>query len=137
MSLSLRRLFLLFFLCFGVSLAQAQGTVSCPECGVVDSIHVVKRDSPGVLGAIGGGVAGGLVGSQIGSVSGKTAATVIGVVGGALAGREIERRLRSDEEYEIVVRMDDGTYRSVRTDQTPPVRAGQKVRVVGDTVVPR
>ena len=91
MSLSLRHLCLLFFLCFGVSLAQAQGTVSCPECGVVDSIHVVKRDSPGVLGAIGGGVAGGLVGSQIGSGSGKTAATVIGVVGGALAGREIER----------------------------------------------
>ncbi len=136
MSLSLRHLFLLFFLCFGVSLAHAQGTVSCPECGVVDSIHVVKRDSPGVLGAIGGGVAGGLVGSQIGSGSGKTAATVIGVVGGALAGREIERRLRSDEEYEIVVRMDDGTLRSVRTSQAPGVRQGQRVRVVNGNVVP-
>lgn len=137
MPFSLRHLFLSLFLFLGVSLAHAQGTVSCPDCGVVDSIHVVKRDSAGVLGAVAGGVAGGLLGSQIGSGKGKTAATVVGVVGGALAGREVERRLRSDEEYEIVVRMDDGTYRSVRTDQTPTVRAGQKVRVVGDTVVPR
>lgn len=137
MPLSLRHLFLSFFLCFGVSLAHAQGTASCPDCGVVDSIHVVKRDSPGVLGAVAGGVAGGLVGHQIGSDKGKTAVTVVGVVGGALAGREIQRRLQSDEEYEIVVRMDDGTYRSVRTDQTPTVRSGQKVRVIGNTVVPR
>ncbi|MFC4487438.1 MULTISPECIES: outer membrane lipoprotein [Tepidiphilus] len=108
----------------------------CSECGVVDSIHIIKRDSPGVLGAIGGGVAGGLLGSQIGSGSGKTAATVVGVVGGALAGREIERRLRADEEYEVVVRMDDGTYRSVRTETPPSVSKGQRVRIINGALVP-
>ena len=64
---------------------------------------------------------GGLVGNQIGNGNGRTAATVIGAVGGGLVGNEVEKRTRTVTRYQVAVRMDDGTLRSVETGSAPPV----------------
>src|SRR5690554_6097467 len=91
--------------------------------GTVESVEVVDRSNPGILGTIGGAVVGGLLGNQIGSGSGNTAATIAGAAGGAIAGREVERRVRSGSEvYKIYVRMDDGTYQAIAQESAPVLR---------------
>jgi outer membrane lipoprotein SlyB len=105
--------------------------------GTVESVQTVDKNNPGLLGTIGGAVVGGLLGNQIGSGSGRTAATIAGAAGGALAGREIERRARSDDEvYKIFVRRDDGTYQAVAQESAPVVRPGDRVRVYNGIVTP-
>jgi outer membrane lipoprotein SlyB len=105
--------------------------------GTVESVQTVDRKNPGLLGTIGGAVVGGLLGNQIGSGTGQTAATIAGAAGGALAGREIERRARSDDElYKIFVRMDDGSYQAIAQESTPMVRPGDRVRVRNGVVTP-
>lgn len=105
--------------------------------GTVESVEVVDRNNPGVLGTIGGAVAGGLLGSQIGSGSGQTAATIAGAAGGAIAGREVERRARGGSDiYKIYVRMDDGTYQAVAQESAPLLRPGDRVWVENGVVRP-
>jgi outer membrane lipoprotein SlyB len=105
--------------------------------GTVESVEVVDRNNPGLLGTIGGAVVGGLLGNQIGSGSGNTAATIAGAAGGAFAGREIERRTRDGSDiYKIYVRMDDGTYQAIAQDAAPLLRAGDRVWVENGVVRP-
>ena len=105
--------------------------------GTVESVEVVDRNNPGLLGTIGGAVVGGLLGNQIGSGSGNTAATIAGAAGGAVAGREIERRTRSGGEmFKIYVRMDDGSYQAIAQETSPPLRPGDRVRVENGVVTP-
>jgi outer membrane lipoprotein SlyB len=104
--------------------------------GTVESVEVVDRNNPGILGAIGGAVVGGLIGNQIGSGSGNTAATIAGAAGGAIAGREVERRVSSDEIFKIYVRMDDGTYQAIAQESSPILRPGDRVRVENGVVTP-
>ena len=47
-----------------------------------------------------------------------------------MAGREVEKRQRSTTVYDLRIRMDDGSTRSVMSDTVLAV--GQKVRVEGD-----
>ncbi|MGH8666670.1 MAG: glycine zipper 2TM domain-containing protein [Burkholderiales bacterium] len=104
--------------------------------GTVESVEVVDRNNPGILGAIGGAVVGGLIGNQIGSGSGNTAATIAGAAGGAIAGREVERRVRTDDIFKIYVRMDDGTYQAIAQESSPILRPGDRVRVENGVVTP-
>jgi outer membrane lipoprotein SlyB len=105
--------------------------------GTVESVEVVDRNNPGILGAIGGAVVGGLLGHQIGSGSGNTAATIAGAAGGAIAGREVERRVRDkDDIVKIYVRMDDGTYQAIAQDSSTVLRPGDRVRVENGVVTP-
>ena len=105
--------------------------------GTVESVQTVDRKNPGVIGAIGGAVVGGLLGNQIGSGSGNTAATIAGAAGGALAGREIEKRVRRDDDlYKIFVRMDDGSYQAIAQETQPYLRPGDRVRVENGVVTP-
>jgi outer membrane lipoprotein SlyB len=108
----------------------------CESCGVVASITEVHRkgEANGV-GAVAGGVIGGLLGNQIGGGNGKKAMTVVGAVGGGLAGHEIEKRARGDVVYQVHVRMDNGTLRTVTVKEKPAdgarvVVEGQSLRVV-------
>ena len=108
----------------------------CDTCGVVQSVTEVKiKGKPNLVGAIAGGVAGGVLGNQVGKGDGNTAATVIGAVGGAVAGREIEKRMRSSTAYDVVVKMDDASMRTIRFETRPVFTAGSKVKVSGDTLV--
>ena len=102
------------------------------------SVDAVKRKGEGSgLGAVAGGVAGGLLGNQIGRGSGRTVATVVGVAGGAYAGHEVEKHVKSDTDYVVAVRMDDGSTRTFNYDNMPGYRAGDKVKVVEGALVPQ
>lgn len=101
---------------------------ACPSCGVVDSVTEVKRDGDAQgVGAVAGGVLGGLIGSQIGGGNGKRAATVVGAIGGGIAGHQVEKKMRAETSYDVRVRMDDGTWRTV--NQTQPASVGTRVSV--------
>lgn len=107
----------------------------CADCGVVESVTKtdVDADASG-LGAAAGAVAGGLIGNQIGKGKGRTLATVIGAVGGGVAGHYGEKKLRGKTRWDVVVVMEDGSRRTLGFDQEPAYRAGDKVKVSGDTL---
>jgi outer membrane lipoprotein SlyB len=91
---------------------------------------VQKKGEAGALGTVAGGVVGGVLGHQMGGGSGKTAMTVIGTVGGAMAGREVEKRQGTTTEYQMSVRMNDGSTRTFTRSQAMAV--GQRVLVDGN-----
>ena len=113
---------------------HAQAAVSvCATCGHVESVAAVKQKGEGTgLGAVGGAVVGGLLGHQVGGGSGKNVATVLGAVGGGVAGNEIEKHQRATTVYQVKVRMDDGSLRTVTQNTAPAV--GQKVTIEGSTL---
>ena len=105
----------------------------CAHCGKVEAVTAVTQKGDGTgLGVVGGAVVGGLIGSQIGGGSGKNVATVLGAVGGGVAGNEVEKRARATTSYQVKVRMDDGSLRTVTQSTAPTV--GQKVTVEGSTL---
>ena len=103
------------------------------EYGQVRSIGVIpmaSRTSGG--GAVLGAVIGAVIGHQIGSGSGRDVATGVGAVGGALAGNEIERQRRgNDEVYRISVRLDNGSVRDFDYERIDDLRVGDRVKVEG------
>jgi outer membrane lipoprotein SlyB len=82
------------------------------------------------VGAVAGGVGGALVGSQIAGGHNRTLGGVVGAVGGGLLGNAIEKHQRKATAYDVTVRMDDGSHRTVRESTAPAV--GEKVRVDAD-----
>lgn len=107
--------------------------VACAACGVVVSVNKVKvKGKPNYVGAIAGGVAGAALGNQIGKGDGRTLATVLGGVGGAFAGREVEKQVRSDTRYDVAVRFEDGSSRTLSYASDPGLAVGAKVRLEGD-----
>ena len=118
----------------GPAPAPAQAAV-CSICGHVESVRTVEHLAPATgVGAVGGGVVGGLIGNQIGHGNGRTAATVIGAVGGGFAGNEIEKRTRTVSSYQVSVRMEDGSLRTVETSTAPPI--GKAVTLQGKVLRP-
>ena len=107
----------------------------CGNCGAIESVTPVERttkaDGPG-LGAVGGGVLGAVLGNQVGNGNGKTVATIIGAIGGGLAGNEVEKRMKKETVYQVGVRMDDGSRRTVEVAQPPAV--GSSVTVDGSSI---
>ena len=107
----------------------------CGNCGAVESVTPIERttkaDGPGI-GAVGGGVLGAVLGNQVGNGNGKTVATIIGAIGGGFAGNEVEKRMKKETVYQVSVRMDDGSRRTVEVAQPPAV--GSKVTVDGSTI---
>ena len=107
----------------------------CVNCGVVESVVPLQREGTGSgLGAVAGAVVGGVLGNQVGGGDGKTAATVLGIFGGSIAGNAIEKKMKKDTAYEVRVRMEDGSSRSV--EQTVPMTVGTRVLVDGTTLQP-
>jgi outer membrane lipoprotein SlyB len=105
--------------------------------GTVEAVREVKKKGEGTgAGAVAGGVVGGVLGHQIGEGSGKKLATVLGAAGGAVAGHQVERSARATSHWEISVRLDDGSTRTLTTDQPPSWHAGDRVRMVGGRLQP-
>lgn len=102
----------------------------CNNCGQIASVReiVTKGDGTG-LGAVGGAVVGGVLGNQVGDGKGKDLATVAGAVGGAVAGNEIEKRVKSEKSYEIVVSLDDGASQTFIEPNLPAWRPGDRVKI--------
>ncbi|CAA9438032.1 MAG: hypothetical protein AVDCRST_MAG51-3055 [uncultured Ramlibacter sp.] len=105
----------------------------CTTCGTVEAVMEVKQKGEGTgIGAVGGAVVGGLLGNQVGGGNGKKAMTVIGAVGGGLAGHEAEKHVRATTAYDVQVRMEDGSRRTIR--QAQPVAVGSRVTVEGSSL---
>jgi len=109
---------------------------SCANCGKVEAVNAIEEKGEGSgLGAVAGGVVGGILGNQVGRGNGRTVATVAGAGAGAYAGHEIEKTMKKTQRYDVVVRLEDGTSRTVSYKTEPGFRAGDKVKIVDGTVV--
>ncbi|SAL37393.1 17 kDa surface antigen [Caballeronia peredens] len=108
----------------------------CSTCGTVEAISAVKQEGHGTgIGAVGGAVAGGVVGNQFGSGGGRTAMTLLGALGGGLAGNSVEKHLRSETDYSVRVRMENGKTRYFTYKNPPPFSQGQRVHISNGTLV--
>lgn len=107
----------------------------CANCGSVESVtageRTTKADGPGI-GAVGGGVLGAVLGSQVGKGNGRTVATILGAIGGGVAGNAIEKNIKKETFYQVGVRMDDGSRRTIEVAQPPQV--GGKVTLDGSGI---
>ncbi len=104
---------------------------SAPHVGTVESVREIAQPGEGTgLGAIAGGVLGGVIGNQFGGGSGKKILTVVGAAGGAYAGHQVEKQARGTKHWEVTVRMDSGTLRTLTSESEPVWRAGDRVRLV-------
>lgn len=113
--------------------AKPAGPATCAQCGVVESVQAVKvKGEASGVGAVAGGVLGGVVGNQFGKGNGRTAMTVLGAVGGGVAGHEVEKNVKAKTVFNVKLRMDDGTTRTVQQAQAPAV--GARVQVEGSTL---
>ena len=109
----------------------------CHDCGVIESVR--ETEKPGQAtgsGAAIGGIAGGILGNQTGRGHGRDVMTVLGAIGGAFAGHAIEKNTKKVKNYEIDVRLDDGTSRLITQDVMPSWRMGDRVKLVNGTIVP-
>jgi outer membrane lipoprotein SlyB len=89
-------------------------------------------------GAIIGGVAGGALASNIGKGGTRTLATIAGALGGGLLGNSVEKSQTKTVSYQVTVRMDDGSARSIDSATMPSWRIGDKVRLAsGGNIVSR
>ena len=121
---------------------QAPKAASCATCGTVESSVAVQRQGKvnGVevgnttigIGTVAGGLLGGVLGNQVGGGNGKTAMTVLGAAGGAYAGNTVEKNMKKVTVYQMRVRMNDGSIRTI--EQGNPVAAGSSVVVEGNSL---
>lgn len=118
--------------------AAAKPAEVCKECGTVSAINEVEKQGEGTgLGAIGGGVVGGLLGNQVGGGTGNDIATIAGAVGGAYVGHQVEKKARTTTQFNVLVKMEDGTEATVVVDKKPTLAVGDKVKVVDGKIAPR
>lgn len=111
-------------------------TAACANCGVVESINLVKHEGNGSgVGAVTGGVAGGVLGNQIGQGKGNVLMTLIGIGGGAYAGNTIEKNMNASSSYKIKVRMEDGTQRTITQSSHPEYAVGDRVKIISGHAV--
>lgn len=100
----------------------------CASCGTIESVTPVERQGKGSgTGAVAGGVLGAVVGNQVGHGGGRTAATLLGALGGGFAGNAIEKHVKKETVYQVRVRMEDGSTRTVEQASLPAV--GTRVTV--------
>ena len=108
----------------------------CSNCGVIESVNAIEQPGEGTgLGAVAGGVAGALLGTQIGQGRGTTAATIAGAAGGAFAGHQVEKSVKKTKHYEISVRMEDGSFRTITQQSDSGLMSGDKVKIVDGAIV--
>jgi outer membrane lipoprotein SlyB len=122
---------------------QAQAPVApqpvpAGSLGVVESVREVStpaKTSNGV-GPIAGGIAGAVLGNQVGHGDGRTIATVLGAAAGAFGGRAIEQNVRATKHWEITVRLDDGSIRTVSSPSAPIWHGGERIRLLDGRITP-
>ena len=103
----------------------------CKSCGVIQSVRSIEHRPQGSgVGAAGGAILGGLLGNQVGGGHGRQLATVAGAVGGAVAGNQVESSMKTTHTWRVVVRMDNGTTRTINQSTQPSWGTGDAVRVV-------
>jgi outer membrane lipoprotein SlyB len=102
----------------------------CHNCGTIDSITPITKQGEGSgAGAVLGGVLGGVLGHQVGNGRGKDLATVAGAVGGAVLGNTVEKNAKTSSAFDVRVRLEDGTFQTLRYETDPGMRVGDKVKI--------
>jgi outer membrane lipoprotein SlyB len=106
--------------------------------GTIVSIHQSQEASTAgsVAGAIGGAVLGSWLGSYIGGGVGRTVAMTAAGVGGSMAGSSVGAKAGASTVYDITIRFDDGIDRTIRVNEVPDARPGDRVRVTNNQVAP-
>jgi outer membrane lipoprotein SlyB len=108
------------------------------QLGIVESVREVSV--PGKtqgVGAAGGVGVGAILGNKIGENTGnKGLATVLGAIGGGIIGNEIEKRSRETRQWEISVRFDDGSMKTLTSPSQPYWHAGDRVRFLDGRLQP-
>ena len=100
----------------------------CVNCGTIENVTPVERQGKGGgVGAVAGGVLGAVVGNQVGHGGGRTAATLLGALGGGFAGNAVEKHVNKETVYQVRIRMEDGSTRTVEQGSLPSV--GTRVTV--------
>jgi outer membrane lipoprotein SlyB len=107
----------------------------CHECAVVEEVRTVeKAGQASGVGAVGGAVVGGILGHQVGAGRGKDLATVLGALGGGFGGNQIEKTVKTEKQYQIVVRYDDGSKGLFTQATLPGWHKGDKVKVINGAI---
>lgn len=107
----------------------------CADCATVTAVTPIEREGQGSgTGAVAGGVLGAIVGNQVGQGQGKDVATIIGAIGGGIAGNQVEKKMKKVTVYQVELRLDDGSRRTM--EQAEPAAVGARVRVSGDVLSP-
>ncbi|MBV8031655.1 MAG: glycine zipper 2TM domain-containing protein [Betaproteobacteria bacterium] len=117
---------------------QAPPPAPAGIAGTVESVREVStpaQHSNGV-GPVAGGIAGAVLGSQVGHGAGRDIATVLGAAAGAFGGAEVEKQARATKHWEITVRLDDGTSRTVKSDYAPIWHGGERIRYQDGRLTP-
>jgi len=84
-------------------------------------------------GTLLGAVAGGLAGNMIGGGRGRILATGVGALAGAAGGAYAEKSLKSQNAYEYVVQMKDGSMRTVVQGMDTYLQPGQEALLIEGT----
>lgn len=121
---------------------EAPKPVAAGVLGTVEAVREVKTpaEKSNGVGPVAGGVGGAVLGSQIGKDMGgknaRTIMTVLGAAAGAFGGREIERHVRATKHWEVDVRLDDGTQRTLSSEAQPYWQPGHRVRFLDGRLQP-
>jgi outer membrane lipoprotein SlyB len=107
----------------------------CRECAVIEDVRTIEKPGQASgVGAVGGAVVGGVLGHQVGSGRGKDLATILGAVGGAFGGNQVEKTVKKEKEYQIVVRYDDGSRGTFTQAAEPGWHRGDRVKVINGAI---
>lgn len=107
----------------------------CADCATVTAVTPIEREGQASgTGAVAGGVLGAVVGNQIGQGQGKDVATILGAIGGGIAGNQMEKKMKKVTVYQVELRMDDGSRRTLELAE--PAAVGARVRVNGSALSP-
>jgi outer membrane lipoprotein SlyB len=104
-----------------------QGTVISSRKVTVQKTEELDKNGTGIgVGA----VAGGLAGNQFGGGSGNLAATVGGAILGGVAGALVEKKLKTQEAMEYVVKLTNNQILTVVQGLDAVYSVGQRVMVI-------
>lgn len=99
------------------------------QATVADVTEVTIEGRNTSLGHVGGGAIGWSLGRNVGRGGGRIITSTVGAVAGAVVGEKVERDLRSEKGYEIVVDMDKGGSLAIVQPKDQVFAPGEKVRV--------
>jgi outer membrane lipoprotein SlyB len=113
------------------SAAESPPAVSsriCVQCGMIEGIREVAQEGESTgMGTVAGGLVGGILGRQLGD-GGSFLGMLLGMAGGAYAGNKFEQHRNKVSRYEVTVRMEDGTLRTLTYESRPAWQVGERVR---------
>lgn len=116
--------------------APVAGTQQCRQCGVIEAVRQVKVNAQRA-GVLASGANGPIVSSSFGRGDGRSATVPFDLPWGGYASQQAEKHVGVSTSYRVVVRMEDGSTRTVYQSSAPAFAVGEKVRVVKGVLAAR